>query len=114
MFQNITPDYEYAQRARFLILSSKKFETPKQQFYGYLRFVFAESRVAAAGLALVAVIAVFVVYGYFGNSKIQQANMTDNEGLQIAETQYYQPTAKNASFFSRIEQRVGDFLNSVF
>ncbi|MEK7146738.1 MAG: hypothetical protein AAB772_00600 [Patescibacteria group bacterium] len=111
-FQNITPDREFSQRARFLILSSKKIETSKQRLFGYLRFVFAESRIAAAGLALVAVFAIFVVYGYFNGAKIQQAN--NEEGLRLAETQYYQQTAQNPSFFSRLEQKLGDFLNTVF
>ena len=112
-FQNITPDHEYVQRARFLILASKKFETPQARFYGYLRFIFSESRIAAAGMALVAIIAIFVVYGYLGNSSnVRQANL--EEGLRIAETQYFQPTAKNPSFFSRLEQKLGDFFDAVF
>lgn len=113
-FKNITPDHEFSQRARFLILSAKKIETPRQKFYGYLRFIFAESRMAAAGLALAAVIAIFVVYGYLGDSKIRQANVTNNEGLQIAETKYYQSTAQNTSFFSRLERGIEDFFSSVF
>ncbi|MBI2591469.1 MAG: hypothetical protein HYW34_02230 [Candidatus Brennerbacteria bacterium] len=114
LFQDITPDREYAQRARFLILSAKKNETSQERFYGYLKFVFAESRLAAASMAIIAVIAIFVVYGYFNDFKVQQANNNEEEGLQIAQTQYYQPTAQNVSFFSRIEQRVGDFFDTVF
>lgn len=114
-FKNIVPDANYAARSRFLILSAKKIETPQELFYGYLRFIFTESRLAVASLAVVAVIAIFVVYGYFSGTKIQQANNNnEEEGLQIAQTQYYQPTAQNPSFFGRLEQKVGDFFSNIF
>lgn len=112
-FRNIVPDADYVNKSRLLIFSVRKTISPQEKFFGYLRFVFAESQLAAVALAFAVILVIFAFYGYFGGSEIKQANVGD-DGLKLAETQYYQKSAADASLFSRFQETLGDFLANIF